>query len=130
MWPSDCTCSFAPRSGLRRVFQQVPRTPVYATGAVFTSHSGESDRMFCPRHRKSPSWCVLALLAGSALSAPGAAQQTAPAKPASPPPDVLVLKNGDTLHGKLVSAMAGKVTFHSDPLGDLSISWDDLQELH
>jgi Protein of unknown function, DUF481 len=86
--------------------------------------------MFCPQHRKSPSWCVLALLAGSVLSAPGAAGQAASTKPASPPPDVLVLKNGDTLHGKLVSAMAGKVTFNSDPLGDLSIPWDNIRELH
>lgn len=45
-------------------------------------------------------------------------------------PDVLVLANGDTLHGKLVSEAGGKVTFHSDPLGDVSIGWDKIKELH
>jgi hypothetical protein len=44
--------------------------------------------------------------------------------------DVLVLSNGDTLHGKLVNEVAGKVTFHSDSLGDLSVSWDKIKELH
>lgn len=45
-------------------------------------------------------------------------------------PDVLVLSNGDTLHGKLVSETAGKITFHSESLGDISISWDKIKELH
>ena len=54
----------------------------------------------------------------------------AQAKPAPPPPDVLVLSNGDTLHGKLVNAANGKVTFHSDPLGDISIDWGKIKELH
>ncbi|MGH9598650.1 MAG: DUF481 domain-containing protein [Terracidiphilus sp.] len=50
-------------------------------------------------------------------------------KPA-PAPDVLVLSNGDTLHGKLVSETSGKVTFHSDALGDISIPWAKIKELH
>ena len=59
------------------------------------------------------------------------AQAKPPATPAAnPAPDVLVLVNGDTLHGKFVSAMAGKVTFHSDPLGDISVGWDKIKELH
>ena len=45
-------------------------------------------------------------------------------------PDVLVLSNGDTLHGKFVNAVGGKVTFHSDVLGDISLSWDKIKELH
>jgi hypothetical protein len=44
--------------------------------------------------------------------------------------DVLVLSNGDTLHGKLVSAIDGKVSFHSDPLGDLTVPWEKVKELH
>src|SRR4051812_38141283 len=44
-------------------------------------------------------------------------------------PDVLVLNNGDTLHGKLVNASDGKISFHSDSLGDLSVSWDKIREL-
>jgi hypothetical protein len=55
----------------------------------------------------------------------------AQAKPApNPAPDVLVLSNGDTLHGKFVSSTAGKVTFHSDPLGDVTLTWDKIKELH
>lgn len=49
---------------------------------------------------------------------------------AAAPPDVLVLSNGDTLHGKLVNEIGGKVTFHSDPLGDISVGWDKIKELH
>jgi hypothetical protein len=44
--------------------------------------------------------------------------------------DVLVLSNGDTLHGKLVNSSDGKVTFHSDPLGDISVGLDKIKELH
>jgi hypothetical protein len=50
-------------------------------------------------------------------------------KPA-PDSDVLVLSNGDTLHGKLVSETAGKVTFHTDSLGDISLGWDKIKEMH
>ena len=51
-------------------------------------------------------------------------------KPADPAPDVLLLSNGDTLHGKFVNQVGGKVTFHSDPLGDLTIPMDKIKELH
>ncbi|HET9129479.1 MAG TPA: DUF481 domain-containing protein, partial [Terriglobia bacterium] len=44
--------------------------------------------------------------------------------------DVLVLSNGDTLHGKLVNSSEGKITFHSDALGDLSVGFDKIKELH
>jgi hypothetical protein len=55
----------------------------------------------------------------------------AQAKPAADSaPDVLVLSNGDTLHGKLVNEIGGKVIFHSDPLGDISVPWDKIKELH
>lgn len=50
--------------------------------------------------------------------------------PANSAPDVLVLINGDTLHGKLLNASGGKVTFHSDPLGDISLDWGKIKELH
>jgi hypothetical protein len=60
-----------------------------------------------------------------------AAQSNPTPKPtASPEPDVLVLSNGDTLHGKLVNEIAGKVTFHSDALGDIALGWDKIKELH
>ena len=70
----------------------------------------------------------LALLGGVLLVVPRAMAEDKPASKTDP--DVLVLSNGDTLHGKFVSALAGKVTFHSDALGDLSLSWDKIKELH
>jgi len=48
----------------------------------------------------------------------------------SPKTDILILSNGDTLHGKFVNEVAGKVTFHTDSLGDLIVSWDKITELH
>lgn len=45
-------------------------------------------------------------------------------------PDVLILNNGDTLHGKFVNAVGGKVNFHSDPLGDISVPLEKVKELH
>jgi hypothetical protein len=49
---------------------------------------------------------------------------------ANPAPDVLVLANGDTLHGKFVSSIQGTITFHSEPLGDLTLTWDKIKEIH
>jgi len=45
-------------------------------------------------------------------------------------PDTLVLSNGDELHGKLVQEAGGTLTFHSDPLGDLTLDWDKVKEIH
>jgi hypothetical protein len=59
-----------------------------------------------------------------------AAVCTAQTKSADAGADVLVLSNGDTLHGKFVNEVGGKVNFHSEPLGDVSISWDKIKELH
>jgi Protein of unknown function, DUF481 len=67
------------------------------------------------------------VLLTAAASMPGSAQAKPPADPG---PDVLVLSNGDTLHGKFVGSMQGKVTFHSDPLGDVSVDWGKVKELH
>lgn len=60
----------------------------------------------------------------------GGACSAAQGKPAeNNAPDVLVLSNGDTLHGKLVNAVAGKVTFHSDDAGDITLPWSKIREL-
>ena len=48
----------------------------------------------------------------------------------TPDADTLVLSNGDVLHGKLVQETGGTVTFHSDPLGDVKLTWDKIKELH
>lgn len=56
---------------------------------------------------------------------------SAQANPApNPAPDTLVLSNGDTLHGKFLSEVGGKVTFHTEPLGDVAVTWDKIKELH
>ncbi|MFZ1015468.1 MAG: DUF481 domain-containing protein [Terracidiphilus sp.] len=70
-----------------------------------------------------------ALLLALAAAAVGAAAQDKPPSAAAAP-DELVLSNGDTLHGKFVTSLQGKLTFHSDPLGDLTIDWDKVKELH
>jgi hypothetical protein len=76
------------------------------------------------RGRAARSLAIAALLASGIY---GAAQ----AKPApNPAPDILVLSDGDTLHGKFVSEVAGKVTFHTDSLGDVALTWDKIKELH
>jgi hypothetical protein len=67
---------------------------------------------------------LLAVLAGASFCP----AQSKPAEPAAP--DVLVLSNGDTLHGKFVSAIQGKVTFHTDATGDITLDWDKIKELH
>ena len=51
-------------------------------------------------------------------------------KAPAPEPDVLVLANGDTLHGTFVKEVSGTVTFHSDALGDINIAWAKIQSLH
>lgn len=69
---------------------------------------------------------LVALSFGPAVIA--AAQNKTPK--AASAADVLVLSNGDMLHGKFVSETAGKVTFHSDPLGDVTLGWDKVKQLH
>jgi hypothetical protein len=39
---------------------------------------------------------------------------------------VLTLSNGDHLAGKLLSEANGTVTFHSDAVGDLTLTWDKI----
>jgi hypothetical protein len=72
---------------------------------------------------------ALLLLAAMALTLTCAAQDKKPTAP-PPAPDVLVLTNGDTLHGTFVKEVSGTVTFHSDPLGDLNVAWAKIKELH
>src|SRR5580692_2479818 len=71
---------------------------------------------------------ITSLLAGLSAAEICAAQGKSEAP--NPAPDALTLSNGDTLHGKFVSETGGKVTFHSDPLGDVTLDWDKIKELH
>jgi hypothetical protein len=68
----------------------------------------------------------LLMLPATQLYAEGA---PADKKPAPSEIDLLVLKNGDTVHGKLVQADSGTVLFHSAALGDLKVKWDDIKTL-
>src|SRR6478735_2107302 len=70
---------------------------------------------------------LVTLIALIGMGVAGLQRTQAQAKPA---PDELVLSNGDTLHGKLVSSAEGKIVFHSDPLGDVTLGWDKVKELH
>ncbi|MBB6146064.1 hypothetical protein HNQ77_004034 [Silvibacterium bohemicum] len=45
------------------------------------------------------------------------------------PPDVIVFSNGDQLSGTFVREVSGTVTFHSDIVGDINVSWDKIKEL-
>lgn len=67
--------------------------------------------------------CALVQMAPALHAAP-----KAPAKDANH--DVLVLSNGDTLHGKFVREVAGKITFQSEALGELTVDWSKVRELH
>ena len=51
----------------------------------------------------------------------------AQSKPAKP--DTVTFTNGDQLTGKLVKVLSGTVTFHSDILGDVSVSWAKIKSL-
>lgn len=57
-----------------------------------------------------------------------AIQATSQAKPSAP--DTLILANGDRISGKFVREAAGTVTFHDDILGDISVPWSKIRELH
>jgi hypothetical protein len=78
---------------------------------------------FRPRFFTTLHSLISCLLLGTALVAVARSQPPAD-------PDVLILSNGDTLHGKFVSSIQGKITFHSDPLGDVSLDWSKVKELH
>jgi len=86
--------------------------------------SGSVRRLVSFLGRRNVRLFVAASIVAIAFATPqhGVAQSVAP--------DILVLSNGDTLHGKLVNSSDGKVTFHSDALGDISLGWDKIKELH
>src|SRR5882757_9025980 len=79
---------------------------------------------------REPNHCALTVMTVAMLLFVQADPLRLAAQAAATPPDVLVLSNGDTLHGKFVNAIDGKVKFHCDPLGDVIIEWDKIKELH
>jgi hypothetical protein len=74
--------------------------------------------------------CLVLLFAARCQAADadpsGAAGKKAPAQP----PDTLTFTNGDRLTGKLVRAVGQEVVFHSDMVGDLTVKWSQVRELH
>ena len=44
-------------------------------------------------------------------------------------PDVIYFTNGDQLTGKLSNEVNGKVTFHSDIAGDVTVTWDKIKSI-
>src|ERR1700679_3894546 len=75
------------------------------------------------------SWGILSLvvfcLTSGVLTQPAIAQE----KPAAPPPDVVIFKNGDQLTGTLVRGEGDNVIFKSDIVGEVTISMDKVKEL-
>jgi hypothetical protein len=62
------------------------------------------------------------------LPVPPAIGQQQPANNA--PPDTITLSDGQTLMGHFVGASGGKATFHQDVLGDVTVDWSKIRELH
>ncbi|MFZ0662622.1 MAG: DUF481 domain-containing protein [Acidobacteriaceae bacterium] len=73
----------------------------------------------------SPATGLCHAAASAAPSGTGAAQ----AQPAGAP-DLLILANGDRISGTFVREVAGEVVFHDDILGDITVPWSKIRELH
>jgi hypothetical protein len=82
---------------------------------------------FHPDQLRRAACALLATVLGASLACAANAE---PEKKPAAPPDVLVLSDGDTLHGKFVNEIGGKVTFHTESLGDVTLEWDKIKELH
>ena len=76
------------------------------------------------RYSNSPA-SLLILIITAAL--PISAQTTADSKPE---PDVLLLTDGEKLIGHLESATGASVIFKSNLVGELTVEWSKIQELH
>jgi Protein of unknown function, DUF481 len=72
---------------------------------------------------------VIAVAAASFVAGPAQKGWAQTASAGAPGPDVLTLANGDHLTGKLVSEANGIVTFHSDGVGDLNLTWDKIKSV-
>jgi hypothetical protein len=71
------------------------------------------------------SFAVFSLIA-AAFNPPASAQE----KPAAPPPDVIVFKNGDQLTGSFERSIGDKIMFKSDAVGEVTVPLDKVKELH
>jgi uncharacterized protein DUF481 len=64
------------------------------------------------------------------LQAAVLAAQTPPPKAAPPKPDTLVLNDDERLIGHLVRSNGSSVVFKSDLLGEITVDWSKIKELH
>jgi Protein of unknown function, DUF481 len=69
---------------------------------------------------------VLPAVFGLAFALPMHAQEPAAAPPGT---DIIVFTNGDQLTGTLLREVSGKVTFHSDIAGDVTVKWDKIKSI-
>ncbi len=95
--------------------------------ASFTMSSFRFGSLLCALRRPV---CVLPTLAVFAALACAGQDKPAGKPAANAAPDVLVLAGGDTLHGQLVKMVNGTVTFHTADLGDVTVKWSSVKELH
>jgi len=72
---------------------------------------------------------IHSLVAVSFLAAPISKPASAQEKPAAPPPDVVVFKNGDQLTGSFERSIGNTIMFKSDAVGEVTISLDKVKEL-
>jgi hypothetical protein len=72
---------------------------------------------------------VRSLIALSLTGAPFFKPALAQEKPAAPPPDVVVFKNGDQLTGKFERSVGDSISFKSDAVGEVTIPLDKVKEL-
>ena len=72
---------------------------------------------------------AMSLLCFAVAAAMGVYGQ-APASSSKREPDVLVLKDGEKLIGQLQSATGSSVVFKSDALGELTVDWSKVGQLH
>lgn len=81
---------------------------------------------------------AVAVLFCSAASLAQSPTQAAPRKPYKPATtaksakqtlDILVFTNGDSLKGKFLHAVGGKIVFHSNMIGNISVPWSKVKEL-
>ena len=72
---------------------------------------------------------VRSLVTLSLFTTPFGKPASAQEKPAAPPPDVIVFKNGDQLTGAFQRSIGGNIVFKSDVVGEVTVSLDKVKEL-
>lgn len=92
-------------------------------------------KYFLPRFLGIPLTAFAVLLGSFAGSAQTTAGKSArkpykQKKSAKVAPDVLIFTNGDRLQGKFLYAAGGKLEFQSNMLGNISVPWSKVKELH